>query len=208
MLPTASITDITTTIFSILDMHPSTFHHMTAPPSAPQWFTSQSETATIPPGFTPTLQHPSFHQQQQAGFGPTQFVQPMAPGPQAPTSNSQWMTGPASTQAATMFAPQEHTMHQPPLQGHYDVPAPIQLGHATPASHHGHLIQQHIPQQLQPPQPQPTAFTSPPPHTFMLRPLLLPPHPPMHTFHNNNNNINHHHHNNSHHRRISHSPPP
>ena len=113
------------------------------------------------------------------------------------------------SRAATMFAPQGHTMNQPHLQGHYDVPAPMQLGHTTPASHHGHLIQQHIPQQLQPPQPQPAALTSPPPHTFMLRPLLLPPHPPMHTFHNNNNNnINHHHHNNSHHRRISHSPPP
>ena len=142
---------------------------MTAPPSAPQWFTSQSGTATIPPGFTPALQHPSFHQQQQAGFGPTQFVQPMAPGPQSPTSNSKWMTGPASTQAATM--------HQPPLQGHYDVPAPMRLGHTTPASHHGHLIQPHVPQQLQPPQPQPTAFTSPPASHFQAPATVLNPTP-------------------------------
>ena len=122
MLSAASIKDINTTIFSILDMHPSTFHHIMAPPSAPQWFTSQSGTATIPPGFTPALQHTSFHQQQQAGFGPTHFVQPMASGPQSHTPNSQWMPGPASTQAAAMFAPQGHTMHQPPLT---QPPAPI-----------------------------------------------------------------------------------
>ena len=57
MLSTASIADGKNTTFSIPDMHPSTFHHMMAPPSAPQWFTSQSRTATIPPGFTPALQH-------------------------------------------------------------------------------------------------------------------------------------------------------
>ena len=159
MLSTASIADSNTTTFSIPDMHHSTFHHMMAPPSAPRWFTSQSGTATIPPGFTPALQHPPFHQQQQAGFGPTQFVQPMASGPQPRIPNSQWMTGPASTQAATIFAPQEHTMHQPPMQGHYDVPAPIQLGHNASTSHHGHLIPpQAPPQQPQPLQPQPTAF--------------------------------------------------
>ena len=133
-----------------------------APPSALQWFTPQSGTATIPPGFTPALQHPPFHQ-QQAGFGPTQFVQPLESGPQPHIPNSQWMTGPASTQAATIFAPQGHTMHQPPMQGHYDVPAPMQLGHTASTSHHGHLIPPQAPppqlqQQLQPPQPQPTAF--------------------------------------------------
>ena len=32
------------------------------------------------------------------------------------------------SRAATMFAPQGHTMHQPHLQGHYDVPAPMQIG--------------------------------------------------------------------------------
>ena len=159
MLSTASIADGKNTTFSIPDMHPSTFHHMMAPPSAPQWFTSQSRTATIPPGFTPALQHPPFHQQQQAGFGPTQFVQPMASGPQPHIPNSQWMTGPASTQAAAIFAPQGHTMHQPPMQGHYDAPAPMQLRHSASTSHHGHLIPpQAPPQQLQPLQPQPTAF--------------------------------------------------
>ena len=125
----------------------------------------------------------------------------MAPGPQSHTPNSQWMTGPASTQAATMFAPQGHTMHQPPLQGHYAVPAPMQLGHTTPASHHGHLIQPHAPQQLQPPQPQPTAFTSPPASHFLAPATVLNP-TPTHAY------INHHRHNNCQHRRISHSPPP
>ena len=96
-------------------------------------------------------------------FGPTQFVQPLESGPQPHIPNSQWMTGPASTQAATIFAPQGHTMHQPPMQGHYDVPAPMQLGHTASTPHHGHLIPPQAPppqlqQQLQPPQPQPTAF--------------------------------------------------
>ena len=68
-------------------------------------------------------------------------------------------------------------MHQPPLLGHYDVPAPMQLGHTTLASHHGHLIQPHAPQQLQPPQPQPTAFTSPPASHFPAPATVLNPTP-------------------------------
>ena len=176
---------------------------MTAPPSAPQWFTSQSGTTTIPPGFTPALQHPSFHQQQQTGFGPTQFVQPMALGPQSHTPNRQWMTGPANTQAATMFAPQGHAM-----QGTLRCSSSHAIGgHTTPASHHGHLIQPNAPQRSNHHNHNPQPLRLHQPHTFRLRPLFLTLHPPMHTFHNNNN-INHHRHNNRQHRRISHSPTP